>query len=155
MIFIPPSVQECRNTSRIFTALHSAVAQAEGYRAAGLHVRREPIETVHPVVRVHPVAHEWPTKRPRCHSYIWLSPRVDETPRRRVHVDATGSLEWIPSKWVGCFCNSINLPLIQCKLYVRSSQYQNVRLYCNWSLTVLREQRTAVRKTRTKDFRWQ
>jgi hypothetical protein len=29
-----------------FTALHSAVAQAEGSRAAGLHVRREPIETV-------------------------------------------------------------------------------------------------------------
>ncbi|KAF8552051.1 TauD-domain-containing protein [Imleria badia] len=37
------------------TALHSAVAQAEGSRAAGLHVRREPIETIHPVVRVHPV----------------------------------------------------------------------------------------------------
>jgi len=37
------------------TALHSAVAQAEGSRAAGLPVRREPIETVHPVVRVHPV----------------------------------------------------------------------------------------------------
>lgn len=36
------------------TALHSAVAQADGARAAGLHVRREPIETVHPVVRVHP-----------------------------------------------------------------------------------------------------
>jgi sulfonate dioxygenase len=36
-------------------ALHSAVAQAEGSRAAGLHIRREPIETVHPVVRVHPV----------------------------------------------------------------------------------------------------
>ncbi|KAH7913227.1 hypothetical protein BJ138DRAFT_664491 [Hygrophoropsis aurantiaca] len=37
------------------TALHSAVAQADGARAAGLHVRREPIETEHPVVRVHPV----------------------------------------------------------------------------------------------------
>ncbi|KIK97021.1 hypothetical protein PAXRUDRAFT_825355 [Paxillus rubicundulus Ve08.2h10] len=37
------------------TALHSGVAQAEGSRAAGLHVRREPIESVHPVVRVHPV----------------------------------------------------------------------------------------------------
>ncbi|KAG1884829.1 uncharacterized protein F5891DRAFT_1202392 [Suillus fuscotomentosus] len=37
------------------TALHSAVAQADGYRAAGLHVRREPVESVHPVVRVHPV----------------------------------------------------------------------------------------------------
>ncbi|KAG6865785.1 hypothetical protein C0991_011777 [Blastosporella zonata] len=36
------------------TALHSAVAQAEGSRAAGLHVRRQEIETVHPVVRVHP-----------------------------------------------------------------------------------------------------
>lgn len=37
------------------TALHSAVEQADGARAAGLHVRREPVETVHPVVRVHPV----------------------------------------------------------------------------------------------------
>lgn len=36
------------------SALHSAVAQADGARAAGLHVRREPIETIHPVVRVHP-----------------------------------------------------------------------------------------------------
>ncbi|KAG2109089.1 hypothetical protein BD769DRAFT_1630488 [Suillus cothurnatus] len=37
------------------TALHSAVAQADGSRAAGLHVRREPVENIHPVVRVHPV----------------------------------------------------------------------------------------------------
>jgi sulfonate dioxygenase len=37
------------------TALHSAVDQADGARAAGLHVRREPIESIHPVVRVHPV----------------------------------------------------------------------------------------------------
>jgi sulfonate dioxygenase len=37
------------------TAVHSAVAQADGARAAGLHVRREPIESIHPVVRVHPV----------------------------------------------------------------------------------------------------
>lgn len=37
------------------SAVHSAVAQADGARAAGLPVRREPIETVHPVVRVHPV----------------------------------------------------------------------------------------------------
>jgi sulfonate dioxygenase len=36
------------------TALHSAVAQADGARGAGLAVRREPIETAHPVVRVHP-----------------------------------------------------------------------------------------------------
>ena len=36
------------------SAVHSAVAQAEGLRAAGLPVRREPIETVHPMVRVHP-----------------------------------------------------------------------------------------------------
>ena len=35
--------------------MHSGVAQAEGSRAAGLHVRRKEIETVHPVVRVHPV----------------------------------------------------------------------------------------------------
>jgi sulfonate dioxygenase len=36
------------------SALHSAIPQAEGSRAAGTHVRREPIETIHPVVRVHP-----------------------------------------------------------------------------------------------------
>ncbi|KAI0326411.1 alpha-ketoglutarate-dependent sulfonate dioxygenase [Cubamyces sp. BRFM 1775] len=37
------------------SAVHSAVAQADGARAAGHTVRREPVETVHPVVRVHPV----------------------------------------------------------------------------------------------------
>ncbi|KZT35795.1 TauD-domain-containing protein [Sistotremastrum suecicum HHB10207 ss-3] len=37
------------------TAIHSAVAQAEGARAAGTHVRRQEIETIHPIVRVHPV----------------------------------------------------------------------------------------------------
>jgi len=37
------------------SAVHSAVAQAVGARNAGTHVRREEIETVHPVVRVHPV----------------------------------------------------------------------------------------------------
>ncbi|KAJ8072897.1 hypothetical protein PM082_016456 [Marasmius tenuissimus] len=36
-------------------AVHSAVAQATGAQAAGLPVRRDPIETVHPLVRVHPV----------------------------------------------------------------------------------------------------
>ncbi|KAI0925647.1 hypothetical protein AcW1_008025 [Taiwanofungus camphoratus] len=35
-------------------AVHSGVAQADGNRAAGLPVRREPVETIHPVVRVHP-----------------------------------------------------------------------------------------------------
>lgn len=35
--------------------MHSAVAQAQGSRAAGTHVRRQEIETIHPVVRVHPV----------------------------------------------------------------------------------------------------
>ncbi|KAI0783841.1 hypothetical protein BC629DRAFT_528872 [Irpex lacteus] len=35
-------------------AVHSAVAQADGARVAGHTVRREAIETVHPVVRVHP-----------------------------------------------------------------------------------------------------
>ncbi|KAK0469598.1 alpha-ketoglutarate-dependent sulfonate dioxygenase [Desarmillaria tabescens] len=35
-------------------AVHSGVAQAEGARAAGLPVRRKEIESVHPVVRVHP-----------------------------------------------------------------------------------------------------
>ncbi|KAH9481596.1 Putative alpha-ketoglutarate-dependent sulfonate dioxygenase [Psilocybe cubensis] len=36
-------------------AVHSATAQADGNRAAGLPVRRQEIDTVHPVVRVHPV----------------------------------------------------------------------------------------------------
>lgn len=36
------------------TAVHSAVAQADGNRAAGLPVRRQEIETIHPLVRVHP-----------------------------------------------------------------------------------------------------
>ncbi|KAF8599642.1 alpha-ketoglutarate-dependent sulfonate dioxygenase [Ceratobasidium sp. AG-I] len=36
------------------SAVHSGVNQAEGSRAAGIHVRREPVETVHPLVRVHP-----------------------------------------------------------------------------------------------------
>ena len=35
--------------------MHSAVAQADGARAAGHTVRREPVESVHPIVRVHPV----------------------------------------------------------------------------------------------------
>ncbi|KAF8169765.1 alpha-ketoglutarate-dependent sulfonate dioxygenase [Pholiota molesta] len=37
------------------TAVHSATFQADGNRAAGLPVRRQEIETIHPVVRVHPV----------------------------------------------------------------------------------------------------
>ncbi len=37
------------------SAVHSAVAQADGARAAGRPVRREAVETVHPIVRVHPV----------------------------------------------------------------------------------------------------
>lgn len=30
------------------SAVHSAVAQAEGARSAGIHVRRQPVETIHP-----------------------------------------------------------------------------------------------------------
>jgi len=37
------------------TALHSAEMQAEGSRAAGRPVRREPVTTEHPLVRVNPV----------------------------------------------------------------------------------------------------
>lgn len=36
------------------SAVHSSTNRAERARAAGSHVRREPIETAHPVVRVHP-----------------------------------------------------------------------------------------------------
>ncbi|KAJ7147577.1 hypothetical protein C8R43DRAFT_536895 [Mycena crocata] len=39
-------------------ALHSAVAQADMSRKRGGPVRREPVETEHPVVRVHPVTGE-------------------------------------------------------------------------------------------------
>ncbi|KAJ7674007.1 hypothetical protein DFH06DRAFT_1173752 [Mycena polygramma] len=39
-------------------ALHSAVAQAENSLKRGGPVRREPVESVHPVVRVHPVTGE-------------------------------------------------------------------------------------------------
>ncbi|KAF9522316.1 hypothetical protein CPB83DRAFT_918383 [Crepidotus variabilis] len=35
--------------------VHSAAQQADGQKAAGLPIRRPPIETVHPLVRVHPV----------------------------------------------------------------------------------------------------
>lgn len=37
------------------SAVHSGHEQAKGARSSGQHVRREPIETVHPLVRVHPV----------------------------------------------------------------------------------------------------
>jgi len=49
---LSPAFQEYLST---LSALHSAVAQAQGARAAGTHVRRTEIETIHPVVRVHPV----------------------------------------------------------------------------------------------------
>jgi sulfonate dioxygenase len=37
------------------TALHSAVEQAEDAKRSGKHVRRQPVITEHPLVRVHPV----------------------------------------------------------------------------------------------------
>ena len=37
------------------TAIHSADEQAAGSRAAGRPVRREPITTEHPLIRVNPV----------------------------------------------------------------------------------------------------
>ena len=37
------------------TALHSAQMQADGSRAAGRPVRRDPVVTEHPLVRTHPV----------------------------------------------------------------------------------------------------
>jgi sulfonate dioxygenase len=37
------------------SVVHSGHEQAKGARSAGQHVRREPIETVHPLVRVNPV----------------------------------------------------------------------------------------------------
>jgi len=49
---LSPAFQKYLET---LNAVHSAVAQAEGARAAKTHVRRQEVETIHPVVRVHPV----------------------------------------------------------------------------------------------------
>lgn len=49
---LSPAFQDYLST---LAAVHSAVAQAQGARAAGTHVRRQEIETIHPLVRVHPV----------------------------------------------------------------------------------------------------
>lgn len=37
------------------SALHSGVEQANGASGAGLHIRRAPVESIHPLVRTHPV----------------------------------------------------------------------------------------------------
>lgn len=37
------------------TALHSGVDQAKGAAASGNHIRRAPVESIHPIVRTHPV----------------------------------------------------------------------------------------------------
>lgn len=39
-------------------AIHTAVPQAEGALKRGLPIRRDPVETEHPIVRVHPVTGE-------------------------------------------------------------------------------------------------
>ncbi|KAG1761510.1 hypothetical protein EDD22DRAFT_847731 [Suillus occidentalis] len=49
-------------------ALYSVAAHVEGSHAAGVHVRREPIETVHPVVRVHPVVENVDFQPQTCHA---------------------------------------------------------------------------------------
>ncbi len=49
---LSPGMQRYLET---LTALHSAEMQAEGSRAAGRPVRREPIISEHPLVRTHPV----------------------------------------------------------------------------------------------------
>ena len=57
--------------------MHSAVAQAEGNRAAGLPVRRTEIETIHPIIRVHPTT-GWksvyvnPGKRIMANIFIYI-----------------------------------------------------------------------------------
>jgi len=37
------------------TAIHSAHEQADGNKKAGIPIRRQPIETEHPIIRTHPV----------------------------------------------------------------------------------------------------
>ncbi|CAO1623623.1 unnamed protein product [Jaminaea pallidilutea] len=49
---LSPSMQEYLES---LTAMHSGVEQAEGAKKAGLHLRREAVETEHPVVRTNPV----------------------------------------------------------------------------------------------------
>ena len=48
------------------SAVHSAVGQTDGARAAGTAVRREAIETVHPVIRV------------TCTPFYWMEERLHE-----------------------------------------------------------------------------
>jgi sulfonate dioxygenase len=66
------------------SALHSAVAQADGARAAGIPVRREPIETVHPVIRVHPVT-GWKS--------VYVNPGMCQSPPVRLFV-FHGKVRW-------------------------------------------------------------
>lgn len=49
---LSPEFQKYMET---LSCVHSGVAQAQATRAAGAHVRRQEIETIHPLVRVHPV----------------------------------------------------------------------------------------------------
>lgn len=42
-------------------AEHSGYPQAEGARRDGKHVRREPVISEHPIVRIHPVSHPYPS----------------------------------------------------------------------------------------------
>lgn len=48
---LSPSMQEYLET---LTAVHSGVAQGEGASKAGIHLRRAPVETEHPLIRTHP-----------------------------------------------------------------------------------------------------
>lgn len=65
------------------SAVHSAFEHANSARAVGLHIRREPIETTHPVVRVHPTT-GWKSiyvnpggcASSFCTSLFWVLPRV-------------------------------------------------------------------------------
>ncbi|KAI0091130.1 TauD-domain-containing protein [Irpex rosettiformis] len=71
-------------------AVHSAVAQADGAREAGHPVRREPVETIHPVVRVHP-ATGWKS--------VYVNPGELHVPQKALY-SHTGLTAFLPIGFV-------------------------------------------------------
>ena len=64
--------------------MHSAVAQADGNRAADLPVRRAEIETIHPIVRVHPTT-GWKSVYVNPGTHVFFSGNLFFYPDRLTH----------------------------------------------------------------------